>query len=98
MITIIMHTGVAEMSRSGKSRVEIPYRAGLTVASVVLDEGLSAEQSELLMVMINSEHAEIESPLRDGDVVDLILPIAGGARLHCAVGPECGIVGGARHV
>ena len=69
---------LAERAVSGRMRVELPYRDGMTASDVVSAEGFSKEEAEAIMVVVNGEQALDDTPLNDGDVVELVIAMVGG--------------------
>ena len=69
---------LAERSRSGALRLEMPFEPGMVAGDVVSREGFSGAEAEAIVVMVNSEQAKKETPLNDGDVVELVTQMVGG--------------------
>lgn len=70
---------LAERSRSGQLRLTKPYRAGMTARDVVTDEGFSADEADAILVMVNGVQATPATPVSDGDTVELVIQMVGGA-------------------
>ena len=69
---------LAERAISGRMRLELPYREGMTAGDVVSAEGFSKDEAEAIMVVVNGEQALETTPLNDGDVVELVIAMVGG--------------------
>ena len=69
---------LAERAVSGRMRLELPYREGMTAADVLRAEGFSKEEAEAIMVIVNGEQALDDTPVKDGDVVELVIAMVGG--------------------
>ena len=69
---------LAERAISGRMRLELPYREGMTAGDVVSAEGFSKDEAEAIMVIVNGEQALETTPLNDGDVVELVIAMVGG--------------------
>ncbi len=69
---------LAERAVSGRMRLELPYREGMTAADVVSAEGFSKEEAEAIMVIVNGEQVLDDTPLQDGDVVEFVIAMVGG--------------------
>ena len=69
---------LAERAVSGRMRLELPYREGMTAIDVVSAEGFSKEEAEAIMVVVNGAQALDDTPLNDGDVVELVIAMVGG--------------------
>ncbi len=67
------------LSKSKKPQFELPWRDGLTVADILDHEGFFGDDREAIAAVINSEQAAEDSPLADGDKVDLMVNLQGGA-------------------
>ncbi len=70
---------LAERSRSGQLRLTKPHRAGMTARDVVTDEGFSADEADAILVMVNGVQATPATPVSDGDTVELVIQMVGGA-------------------
>ena len=79
MISVVMYLDLPQLSRSGKKEQQIPYEPGMR-ARDILDREFPTSDHDLIMVAINGEHSPPETPLRDGDKVELLHPMVGGAR------------------
>ena len=66
------------LSKSKKPQFELPWRDGLTVADVLDHEGFFGDDREAIAAVVNSEQAAEDSPLADGDKVDLMVNLQGG--------------------
>jgi len=79
-VSVLFFAGLAE--RIGARRAEVPIRPGETVQSFL--ERLAAEYPPLaghlatLMVAVDEEYVERETPLVPGATVALIPPVSGG--------------------
>ncbi|MDP6606030.1 MAG: MoaD/ThiS family protein [Dehalococcoidia bacterium] len=69
---------LAERSKSGELRREIAYEPGMVAGDVVSLEGFSGAEAEAIVVMVNSAQAQKETPLNDGDTVELVTQMVGG--------------------
>lgn len=78
-VTLRMPDILAERSRSRQLRLLVPHREGLTARDVVADEGFSSDEAEAILVMVNGEQADATTPVRDGDTVELVIQMVGGA-------------------
>ncbi|MFN8639613.1 MAG: MoaD/ThiS family protein [Dehalococcoidia bacterium] len=70
---------LAERSRSKQLRLVMPHRDGLTARDVVTDEGFSSDEAEAILVMVNGQQADPSTPVQDGDTVELVIQMVGGA-------------------
>ena len=67
------------LSKSKKPQFDLPWRDGLTVADILDHEGFFGDDREAIAAVVNSEQAAEDSPLADGDKVDLLVNLQGGA-------------------
>lgn len=72
---------LAERSKSGELRLEMAYEPGMVAGDVVSREGFSGAEAEAIVVMVNSAQAQNETPLNDGDTVELVTQMVGGGGL-----------------
>lgn len=79
-VNVRMPDILAERSKSGQLRVSIAHREGMTARDVVIDEGFSPDEAEAILVMVNGIQAKPSTPVRDGDTVELVIQMVGGAR------------------
>ncbi len=77
-LTVRMQDILAERSRSGQLRLEMPFEPGMVARDVVEREGFSGEEAGAIVVMVNSRQAADDTPLHDGDVVELVTQMVGG--------------------
>ncbi len=78
MIDVRMPDILAERARSGAMKLTMPYRDGMTAIDVVHAEGFTGEEAATIMVVVNGEQALADTPVADGDVVELVVPMVGG--------------------
>ena len=78
MITLRLFPILAQQSRSGRTEQEVLYHPGMTVEDILILEGLSGDAATAILAVVNEEQAAFETPLKDGDVVELILAVEGG--------------------
>lgn len=78
-VTLRMPDILAERSRSKQLRLVMPHRDGLTARDVVTDEGFSSDEAEAILVMVNGQQADPSTPVQDGDTVELVIQMVGGA-------------------
>ena len=77
-LDVRMQDILAERSRSGQLRGEMPYEPGMVAADVVRREGFSGAEARAIVVMVNSQQATDDTPLSDGDTVELVTQMVGG--------------------
>ena len=77
LISVMMYLDLPQMSRSGKPKIEIPFEPGMTSADV-LNREFRPKDHDLILVVVNGEHALNVVPLQDGDTVEFLHPMVGG--------------------
>ena len=78
MIDVRMPDILAERARSGAMKLAMPHREGMTASDVVHAEGFTGEEAATIMVVVNGTQALADTPVADGDVVELVVPMVGG--------------------
>jgi molybdopterin converting factor small subunit len=57
---------------------QIDVAKGLSVRQLVSDLGVPDDQMVYTMCLINERRVPLDSPIADGDVLDVFQPVAGG--------------------
>lgn len=70
---------LVKRTRSKQAQTEVEWREGLTPLEVFLAEGFSEVDAEAVMVVLNDAQARRDDPLRDGDRLEFMVSIQGGA-------------------
>jgi sulfur carrier protein ThiS len=78
MIRVRLYNLLAERSLSGREQYELPFEEGLRPIDIIRREGFRGEEAEAIVVLVNEEQASPESPLSDGDRVELMINMGGG--------------------
>ena len=78
MIQVKLYQLLAERSLSGNDRYELEYAGGMTPADIIHREGWSGDEEEAIVVIVNDEQAKRDTPLSDGDRVELMINMVGG--------------------
>jgi hypothetical protein len=78
MIRVKLYNLLAERSMSGKDEYEVPFNEGMLPVDIIHREGFRGEEEEAIVVIINDEQATRETPLADGDRVELMINMVGG--------------------
>lgn len=79
VLEVRMQDILAERSASGRSRLSMEFEPGMVAGDVARRQGFSGEEALTIVVMVNSEQASAATPLHDGDVIELMTQMAGGA-------------------
>ena len=78
MIHVRLQSVLAERSLSGKEQYDVVFEEGLRAVDLMLREGFRGEDQTAIGVLINDEQANRETPLSDGDRLELMMNMAGG--------------------
>jgi len=78
VIRVKLYNLLAERSISGRDQYDVPFEAGLRPVDLIHREGFHGEEEEAVVVLINDEQATRETPLADGDRVELMISMVGG--------------------
>ena len=78
MIRVKLYNLLAERSLSGREQYELPFEAGLRPVDIIHREGFHGEEEAAIVVIINDEQATRQTPLKDGDRIELFLGMVGG--------------------
>lgn len=70
---------LVKRTKSRQQETEVDYFEGLTPLQIFLDEGFNEADAESVMMIVNDEQAEGDTPLQDGDRVEFMVSIQGGA-------------------
>jgi len=79
VIRVKLYNLLAERSLSGRDQYELLYEAGLRPIDIIRREGFGGDEAEAIVVLVNEEQATRETPLSDGDRVELMINMVGGA-------------------
>lgn len=66
-------------TRSKSPEGSVPWREGLTPRAILLAEGFSEADAEAIMAVRNEAQVSLDTPLADGDRVEFLVSIQGGA-------------------
>lgn len=70
---------LAKRARSHRERFAVAYRAGCTPTSLLDAEGFTELDCVGIAALVNGEQAELDQPLADGDRLEFLIAIQGGA-------------------
>jgi hypothetical protein len=77
-IHVKLYNLLAERSLSGREEYDVDFERGMRPLDVINREGFHGEEAEAVLVLINDEQATRETPLSDGDRVELMINMVGG--------------------
>ncbi|TAL18605.1 MoaD/ThiS family protein [bacterium] len=75
-VEIKLYAGLEEKLPGGQRKVESELREGATVGDAL--KFLALKERFLAIILVNGVHAGPETVLREGDVVSVFPPLAGG--------------------
>lgn len=74
-----MFSTLVALSKTGQPKFELDWREGLTVGAIVAAEGFSGVDAEAIAAIVNGEQADFDRAVHDGDAVEFIVNLQGGA-------------------
>ena len=79
MVHVKLHPLLARRAASRAETRTVAHRPGLTALTLLLDEGFSEVDAEAVMVLRNDVQIDPETEIADGDRVEFMVGIQGGA-------------------
>ena len=74
-----MYNLLAERSLSGKESYEVEFAEGMVAADIIHKEGFFGDEEAAIVVILNDEQATRQTVLSDGDRVEFMINMVGGA-------------------
>jgi molybdopterin converting factor small subunit len=71
---------LAKRTRSRQETLEVAFQPGLRPIDIIRAEGFSETDAEAIMVLVNERQAELDEPVQDGDRLEFMIAMSGGAR------------------
>lgn len=71
---------LARRARSRQETLDIAFQPGLRPIDIIRAEGFSDTDAEAIMVLVNDRQAELDAPVQDGDRLEFMVAMSGGAR------------------
>ncbi|MXY78820.1 MAG: hypothetical protein F4Y94_03820 [Chloroflexi bacterium] len=84
-VHVRMFTTLVALSKTKQPSFDVEWREGMTVADIVAAEGFSEQDAEAIAAIVNSEQSESDRTLHDGDEVEFIVNLQGGAGVDSPV-------------
>jgi hypothetical protein len=81
-VNVRMPDILAERSKSGQMRLALPHHEGMVARDIVAAEGFSPEEAEAILVIVNGSQGAADTAVHDGDTVELVIQMVGGASLE----------------
>lgn len=77
-VRVKLYNLLAERSLSGRDEYEVPFETGLRPTDIIHREGFLGDEEEAIVVILNDEQATRDTPLSDGDRLELMINMVGG--------------------
>ena len=77
-ITVKLFPTLQNLSKSKLETLELDWREGLTAKAILADEGFNERDQEAVLAVINEVQAELDTPIADGDELELRINMQGG--------------------
>ena len=77
-ITVKLFPTLQNLSKSKLETLELDWREGLTAQEILADEGFNERDQEAVLAVINEVQAELDTPIADGDELELRINMQGG--------------------
>ena len=74
-----MYNLLAERSLTGQERYEVEFQDGMLPTDIIHKEGFFGEEEQAIIVIVNDEQATRQTSLSDGDRVEFMINMVGGA-------------------
>ncbi|MER3487996.1 MAG: hypothetical protein C4307_04360 [Chloroflexota bacterium] len=71
---------LAKRARSRQETLEVAFQPGLRPIDIIRAEGFTETDAEAIMVLVNNRQAELDEPVQDGDRLEFMIAMSGGAR------------------
>ena len=77
-VRVKLYNLLAERSLSGRDEYDVPFEPGLCPTDIIKREGFLGDEAEAIVVILNDEQSTRETPLSDGDRLELMINMVGG--------------------
>ena len=78
-LSVKLHPLLVKRAKSKQESLTVPYADGMRPMDIIRAEGFSETDAEAIMVLVNDAQAEMDTPVKDGDRVEFMVGIQGGA-------------------
>lgn len=78
-VQVKLFTTLVKLSKTQEPNFSVDWRDGMTVRDIINAEGFGPRDAEAIAAIVNMEQADFETVLHDGDAVELIVNLQGGA-------------------
>ena len=77
-VTVKLFPTLQNLSKSKRESYALDWREGLTARALLADEGFNERDQEAVLAVINDVQSRLDTPIADGDAVELRINIQGG--------------------
>lgn len=77
-VTVKLFPTLQNLSKSKLEAFELDWHEGLTAKEILEDEGFNERDQEAVLAVINDEQSQLDTPIADGDAVELRINMQGG--------------------
>ena len=77
-VTVKLFPTLQNLSTSKRETFVLDWHEGLTAKEILADEGFNERDQEAVLAVINDEQSQLDTPISDGDAVELRINIQGG--------------------
>lgn len=77
-VTVKLFPTLQNLSKSKLETFELDWHEGLTAKEILEDEGFNERDQEAVLAVINDEQSQLDTPIADGDAVELRINMQGG--------------------
>ncbi len=78
-LQVKLHPLLVKRASSKQGELSVPFSDGMRPADIIRTEGFSDTDADAIMVLINDTQAEMDTPVNDGDRIEFMVGISGGA-------------------
>ena len=77
-VTVKLFPTLQNLSKSKRETFDLDWHEGLTAKEILADEGFNERDQEAVLAVINDEQSQLDTPIADGDALELRINIQGG--------------------
>ena len=77
-VSVKMFPTLMNLSASKRESYEVEWRDGLTAREILVEEGFNERDQEAVLAVINDVQSLLDTPLVDGDALELRINMSGG--------------------
>ena len=77
-VTVKLFPTLQNLSKSKLETLELDWREGLTPSAILEGEGFNERDQEAVLAVINDVQSQLDTPIADGDAVELRINMQGG--------------------